>query len=301
LQRTDARLAVDLVAPAKVNLALHVTGRRDDGYHLIESLVVFCADGDRLRIATADQDRFGVTGPFAPALDAGDSNLVVRARDLLRNHAGSGAPVAIELEKSLPIASGLGGGSSDAATTLRALSCVWGMDREPSDLARLAAGLGADLPMCLAARPLVARGIGERIETLDGFPALDMLLLNPGLPVSTPAVFAGLARRDNEGLPPPEGLTSVEAVCTYLRATRNDLQQPAIASCPAIADVLDALTDQAPLFARMSGSGATCFAIFPDRATAARAGERIAARHPDWFVLATRTLPSPDGAAYGRP
>ncbi len=299
MQRTDTRLGVDLVAPAKVNLALHVTGQRHDGYHLIESLAVFCADGDRLRVASARQDRFEIAGPYADGLSADASNLVVRARDLLRERFG-GDPVEIVLDKMLPVASGLGGGSSDAAATMRALACVWGLDHGPTDLAALALRLGADLPMCLAARPLVARGIGEVIEPLGGFPALDIVLVNPGVPVSTPAVFAGLARRDNGALPAAAGLTTAEAVCAYLDATRNDLQAPAIAVCPLIADVLNALRAETPLLARMSGSGATCFAIFPDRTATARAASRIAARHPDWFVLATRTLPSPDGAPHGR-
>ncbi len=276
-------------APAKINLALHVTGRRPDGYHMIETLVVFAEAGDVVSVAAADRDHFKVTGRFADAVPRDRGNLVLAARDLLRSHAGASAtPVSIGLEKNLPAASGLGGGSSDAAATLRALCRLWSLDA--GDLARLALPLGADLPMCLAARPLVARGIGEEIAPLAAFPALDLVLVNPGVPVSTPAVFSALASRENPPLPTPGALAAAGDVVSYLQSTRNDLEPPAKALAPQIGEAHAELRHAGALFARMSGSGATCFGIFADADAAARAASAIAARRPGWYCVATRTM-----------
>ncbi len=292
------RLSVELVAPAKINLALHVTGRRADGYHLLETLVVFAADGDRIGVSPASEDRFEITGPFAAGLPADASNLVARARDLMRRRCdGAAAPVAITLEKNLPVASGLGGGSSDAAATMRALGCAWQHEEAPSTLGDAALALGADLPMCLAARPLVARGIGEAVTPVDGFPALEIVLVNPGVPVSTREIFARMESRANPPLPEPGPLRDAADVAAYLAATRNDLEPAARALAPQIGEAAADLSAQGALAARMTGSGATCFGIFADRRAARRAAERIQARHPGWFVLATRTLPSPEGPA----
>jgi 4-diphosphocytidyl-2-C-methyl-D-erythritol kinase len=278
-------------APAKINLALHVAGRRADGYHLLESLVVFSRIGDRVTISAADEDRFSVTGPFAGLVPAGTSNLVLRARDRLRAAfpAMTETPVAIELEKVLPVASGIGGGSSDAAQTLHALAEICRI-ADHAALVGIGRELGADIPMCLAARPLIARGIGEVLEPVKRFPALPLVLVNPGVAVPTAEVFRALAFRDNPGLPPLPAELDFPSVCGWLAAARNDLQPSAIAIAPAIAATLQALKESGAAFARMSGSGATCFGLFETRDSARGAAEKIGAAHPGWWAVATQTM-----------
>ncbi|MCO4318519.1 4-(cytidine 5'-diphospho)-2-C-methyl-D-erythritol kinase [Phyllobacterium sp. 21LDTY02-6] len=281
---------VSRVAPAKINLALHVTGRRDDGYHLLDSLVVFAGHGDRISVKSTAADSFAISGPFAAGLPADDGNLVIRARDALRSlFPGHSGAVAIHLEKNLPIASGIGGGSSDAAAVLLALARLWRLQIEPGALLPVALKLGADLPMCLHGRPLMARGIGEAIEPVAQFPHLPLVLANCGLAVSTPQAFAALDRRDNPGLPPLPGLASAAALCDYLAATQNHLYLAARKLSARIDDTLHALENTGPLLARMSGSGATCFAIYDSDAAAALAAQRLQQQHPDWFVMATHS------------
>ncbi|WP_149802944.1 4-(cytidine 5'-diphospho)-2-C-methyl-D-erythritol kinase [Mesorhizobium sp. NFR06] len=280
------------LAPAKINLALHVTGRRADGYHLIDSLAVFTRFGDRLEIAPAAHDEFSVSGRYAASLPLDEGNLVVKARDALRREAGARhtPPVAIRLEKNLPIASGVGGGSSDAAAALSGLTRLWKLDVDDKALARVGLTLGADLPMCLEARPLVARGIGDEVSPLSAFPALGLVLVNPGVSVSTPEVFEALSRRDNEALPPLPKRLDFHAVRNWLGTTRNDLEAAARSIEPAIGEALKALKRADAAFARMSGSGATCFGLFETGNVAKRAAIEIRARHPDWFVAATRSM-----------
>ncbi|MFP1631793.1 4-(cytidine 5'-diphospho)-2-C-methyl-D-erythritol kinase [Zhengella sp. ZM62] len=278
-------------APAKVNLALHVTGRRPDGYHDLDTLAVFTDFGDRITLEPADDDRFTISGPMAGGLDPHAPNLVTGARDLLRKAHGFG-PVAIHLEKHLPVSSGIGGGSSDAAATLRALNAAFGLGLDRPALAALSLPLGADLPMCVHGVPLRARGIGEAIEPLPGFAGLAMVLANPGEQVATPAVFRALARRDNPPLPAPPRGGGAAAIAGWLAQTRNDMQDAAASLCPVIGETLTALAAERPLLARMSGSGATCFALFSSLAEARRAAGRIATAHPAWFVVATGTLAS---------
>lgn len=259
-------------APAKINLALHVTGRRDDGYHLLDSLVVFTALGDRVTVAPGPLS-LRLTGPFADAVPGGEDNLVMRAARAV------GAGAAITLDKHLPPASGIGGGTADAAAVLRALGRV-----PPRPEA-----LGADLPACLVSAPLRMRGVGEVLDPVAGLPLLDLVLVNPRVEVPTPAVFAALERRDNPGLPPWGGGTRA-ALLEWLGRTRNDLQGPALRLAPVIGDCLAALAGQGADFIRMSGSGATCFGIFADGADAGAAAARLAAARPDWWVRATRTI-----------
>lgn len=284
-QRTAA------LAPAKINLALHVTGRRADGYHLLETLVVFARFGDLLTVEAAAADRFTAGGPHGAALPRDGTNLVVAARDRLRAAfpAGTAAPVAIHLDKCLPVASGVGGGSSDAAAALRALAGVWGLDAGAPEIAAIAASLGADVPMCLDGRPLVARGIGHDLEALGDWPAFDVVLVNPGVAVATPAVFGRLDRRDNPPLPPLPRAPDRAVALAFLSAARNDLEVPALALAPQIGEALGALRATGAGFARMSGSGATCFGIFEDADAAQAAAARIRADQPGWFVEATRT------------
>lgn len=280
-------------APAKVNLALHVTGRREDGYHLLDTLVSFTEAGDHIRAAPAEGDSFTLSGPYAAAVPADGSNLAVRARDLLRGVAGGRAfPVAVALEKNLPAASGIGGGSSDAAATLRALARLWGLSFSTDALARIALPLGADLPMCVAARPLIAQGIGEALAPVAGLPALDMVLVNPRVAVATPSVFRALENRANPPLAPLPPRPDFSALVDWLAAARNDLEAPGVAVAPEIRTVLAALRESGAALARMSGSGATCFGLYPSPQDAARAAGAIAAARPAWYVCATRTIES---------
>ena len=322
-------------APAKINLALHVTGRRPDGFHLIESLAVFTRHGDRLTVAAAAEDALSVSGPFGAQIPLDNGNLVVRARDALRQAhlcrpsrrsmsppmanlpisplAGEmsgrteggnierdfaeikdARAVAIRLEKNLPIASGIGGGSSDAAATLKALAQLWKFGWTLEQLAGIGLPLGADVAMCLYAQPLIARGMGEKIEPVAGFPALPMVLVNPGVPVSTPQVFAALSSRQNPPLPPLPRNLDFETLLGWLAGARNDLQIPAVSIAPAIAEALDALASAGAGFARMSGSGATCFGLFETGGAAARAAAEIRERRPQWWVAATESLASED-------
>lgn len=281
------------IAPAKINLALHVVGKRSDGYHLIESLAVFAEDGDHLSAEPADADDITVAGRYAAQVPLGEANLIIRARDLLRDRFGEAAtpPVALRLEKHLPVASGIGGGSSDAATTMRMLAQLWKLETEEAELAQLGLQLGADVPMCLAGRPLLARGIGEEIEPLKRFPALFVVLVNPGVPLATAHVFQALSRADNETMPIISADGNADAVIDWLVGTRNDLEEPAMSLAPEIGDVLQALRDGGAAVARMSGSGATCFGIFRSKAEAERAAAAISAAAPAWFVSATRVAP----------
>lgn len=274
-------MAIDEFAPAKVNLALHVTGRRDDGYHLIDTLVVFADVGDRLRVAAAADLTLEISGPQAEGLAADESNLVLRAARLM---GVTGA--AMRLEKHLPLAAGLGGGSADAAASLRALARLTG--RPFPDAAQTLA-LGADVPMCLAARPARATGTGGQLAPLPGLPPVRLVLVNPGVPVATAAVFSALGHaRGAFGPPMPARLPDwpdAMSLADFLAAERNDLAVPAMALAPVIADALSALSAQPGcLLARMSGSGATCFGLFADPAASRAAAVAIGARHARWWV-----------------
>ncbi len=274
--RAYAGPAVAEFAPAKLNLALHVTGRRADGYHLLDSLVAFAAVGDRITLAPGQ----GITlsGPFAADLP-GEGNLCLRAARLLDLRA------AIGLEKVLPVASGIGGGSADAAAVLRGFAR--GGEALPAPGA--IAALGADVPVCLAGRPTRMRGIGEVLDPVPALPALHLVLVNPGLAVATPAVFAALDHRDSPALPAlPARFADAPALLDWLAATRNDLEAPARRLQPVIGTVLAALTHAGAGFARMSGSGATCFGLFASAAAAEAACARIRAAQSGWWAVATR-------------
>ena len=288
-------MAVDEFAPAKLNLTLHVTGRRDDGYHRLDSLVAFADIGDRLRAAPAARTTLAVTGPLAAGVPTGPENLVLRATALM------GSPAAFTLDKHLPAAAGLGGGSADAAAALRAVARLH--DQTLPEPAAVTA-LGADVPVCLDGRACRMRGIGDILDPV-ALPAAPLVLVNPGAACPTGAVFRALARRDNPPMPetlPPLG--DAEALADFIATMRNDLEAPAIATLPVIAQVIDALA-AAPgcRVARMSGSGASCFGLFADSAAAGAAAAAIAARRPGWWVRAgTLTCggDAPRGAAGSR-
>jgi 4-diphosphocytidyl-2-C-methyl-D-erythritol kinase len=282
---SPARVAV--LARAKVNLYLHVLGRRADGYHLLDSLVVFADVGDRIEAAGADSLRLAVDGPFAGEVPAGDDNLVLQAARALADAAGRPARAAIRLTKSLPVASGIGGGSADAAATLRALVRLWRVDIDGERLRRLALALGADVPMCLGARPVFVGGIGAWIDPALDLPACALLLVNPRAALPTPQVFA---RRRGPFSPPGRFTTppaDAHALAAQLADRRNDLTEAAIGLVPAIAAVLDALrATPGVLLARMSGSGATCFGLCEDEAAASAAARALSERHPEWWIAA---------------
>lgn len=282
---TDAELA-----PAKVNLALHVTGQRSDGYHLLDSLVVFTQAGDILRGQVVQSGlTLRVTGPEAAGLAGDGDNLVLRAARLMQADG-----VALELEKHLPVASGIGGGSSDAAAALRLVARLTGRALPEDVLA-----LGADVPVCMAATPCRMRGIGERVTPVPAMPHMAMVLVNPRVGVSTPTVFAALARKDNPPLSDPlPDCADFAQFILWLGKQRNDLQAPACAAVPDIAQVLSALDNAGAALARMSGSGATCFGLFPDMDRAERAVQTLRRAEPRWWVQATGLLQGgPDGTA----
>lgn len=256
-------MIIEEAARAKVNICLHVTGRRADGYHLVDSLVAFADAADTVSAKDSDGLTLRVTGPYGPTLAAEPDNLVLRAARALADAAGVPANAALSLEKRLPVASGIGGGSADAAATLRALARLWRLDPEATDLLGVAAGLGADVPVCVASAPARMRGIGERLDPMPKLPPCFVALVNPGVGVATPAVF----RARHPGFSPPldlaAGWPDLAALVDWLGHTRNDLEAAARTLCPAIGDVL-AFLRAIPgcRMARMSGSGATCFGLF---------------------------------------
>jgi 4-diphosphocytidyl-2-C-methyl-D-erythritol kinase len=282
--------AVDELAPAKVNLDLCVLTRRSDGYHDLDSVVVFVELADRLIFEPGDGLRLEIAGPFASALADEPRNLVLGAAALLAERAAREAGVLITLEKHIPVAAGLGGGSADAAATLRGLNRLWDLGLDGGELQPLALRLGADVPVCLESRPARIRGIGERLEPLSGVFALPLLLVNPGVPVPTAAVFAGLGGRFAAPPPgPPPVFLDTGHLLGWLRARANHLEAPARGLAPAIGHALAALRAQPGCaLARMSGSGATCFGLFEEPFALHRAEAAIRAREPGWWLQATR-------------
>ena len=272
-------MTTEAFAPAKINLTLHVTGQRDDGYHLLDSLVVFAAVGDRLWFDAGPEMSMEITGPFAKGVPTDSRNLVWRAAEL------AGVTGHIRLEKNLPHGAGLGGGSADAAALLRSL---FGDRAEDGIDLEGALSLGADVPVCLSAVPQRMRGIGDILDRVWPVPQCAIVLVNPAVGVPTGPVFQGLARKDNPPMGACDGFGDLAELVAWLANQRNDLQAPACAVAPAIADVLETLEDA--LLARMSGSGSTCFGIYPDQLAADRAAQRIGQAHPDWWVVSTTTV-----------
>ncbi|RED51266.1 4-(cytidine 5'-diphospho)-2-C-methyl-D-erythritol kinase [Aestuariispira insulae] len=280
---------VTAVAPAKVNLYLHVTGRRDDGYHLLDSLVVFTEFGDRVTVSPAPDLTLSVGGPFAAAIPNGGDNLVLRAARALQQAAGVTAGAAIHLEKFIPVAAGVGGGSADAAAVLKTLMRLWELTLEQGRLEALALALGADVPVCLESRSAYMGGIGEDLTAAPDIPKLGILLANPGIGLSTPAVFKARTSSfsDNARLTPGELATRTDFI-NALSTRNNDLSEPAVSLVPEVGDLLVALgrTDHC-LLARMSGSGATCFALYEDQAAAEKAAESLGNAWPDLWLQAS--------------
>ncbi|WP_297103846.1 4-(cytidine 5'-diphospho)-2-C-methyl-D-erythritol kinase [uncultured Devosia sp.] len=280
--------AIVQTAPAKINLALHVTRRREDGYHDLESLIVFADIFDDLEASVAAQDSLDISGPFSAGLGAGPANLVLRAVAAFRARWPKLSPpgLSLHLVKNLPVAAGIGGGSADAAAALRIMA---GMAPEPvpvNELTDLAATLGADVPACLLSRPLVARGVGEILSPLPEFPQLHITLVNPGVAVATADVFRRLRAHDNYPLPAlPQPLTRPAQLGLWLSETRNDLQPPAIKLVPEIGVLIDELAESPGcVLARMSGSGATVFGLYGSEGQAHDAASELRRMHPDYWV-----------------
>jgi len=278
---------VDRRAPAKLNLYLHVVGRRADGYHLLDSLVAFADFGDRVSAVAAPSLTLSVVGPFAAELaGSASANLVWRAASLLAERAGIEPRAALTLEKNLPVASGIGGGSSDAAAALWALAELWGLDTGAGLFDGLAQALGADVPVCLFGRPAWLGGIGELVTPAPALPEIWVVLANPGSALATRAVFNA---RQGEFTTPArfqEAPRDAVQLAALLSRRRNDLAASAIALAPVIADVLAALeSEPGTLIARMSGSGATCFALYAESVEARAASSRLRRAHPDWWIV----------------
>ena len=272
-------------APAKLNLDLYVEGRRADGFHRLDSVVAFTAFGDELALAPAESFALDLDGPFAAALDAAGESLVGRAVHRLAAALGRPPAVAVRLTKRIPLAAGLGGGSADAAAALRGLARLWGGETGTRELVEIAAGLGADVPACLARRPARLTGIGDVLEPAPVIPPLALVLVNPLQPAPTPAVYRAL---DPTGFAPaPARQDDGAALPGWLRAGRNDLERAARRVAPAIAEVAARLEATGAPVVRLSGSGATVFAAFDEGGAADAAAAAVREARPDWWVERT--------------
>ncbi len=278
-------MTIILETCAKVNLYLHVCGRRDDGYHILDSLIVFAQCGDRLTFEVAEDLSLQVTGPMSTHLDGGEEdNLVLKAARGLQALTGTTQGAQIVLEKHLPVAAGIGGGSGDAAAALKGLCQLWKVFPDPLKLEELALSLGADVPICLKGHANHVGGIGETITGLPPLPDCWMVLVNPMIGLSTPAVFK--ARKGGfSPVAPMVGEYGFEALIAELKARQNDLMTPAISLAPVIEQVLVDLEKQdGCALARMSGSGATCFGLFASEEAAQKAQKSLKKAHEDWWI-----------------
>lgn len=276
-------------APAKLNLYLHVTGRRADGYHLLDSLVAFADIGDRLSALPAARLSLDLTGPFAHELaqEEAAKNLVWRAAVALAARLGRAPAAALTLEKNLPLASGIGGGSSDAAATLKALADLWQAPLDEAALCALGAELGADVPVCVVGRASFFGGIGDEIAAAPNLPSAPLVLVNPGIALPTAAVFRARTGAFSAAARFAAAPATVADLAALLAERRNDLGDAALGLVPAIGEVLTRLKAQpGALLARMSGSGATCFALFETPAAAEAAAATLRSERPRWWVAA---------------
>ncbi len=287
----DARGAVSELARAKVNLTLHVTGRRADGYHLLDSLVVFAEMGDTVTAEPSAVLSLSLDGPFGDVLEVSADNLVLRAamamQDAAKARIGTVPGAALLLTKRLPVASGIGGGSADAAATLRVLNRLWGLNLPDADLERIGLPLGADVPVCLRSTARMMRGIGDRLDPAPALPPVWLLLVNPMRGLETRAVFSA---RDPGAASPapaiPDGFDTAQGLADWLRSeTTNDLAPAARSLMPEIAEIEAALAAlPGALHTGMSGSGATCFALFDGPKPAIEGGKTLRTAHRNWWV-----------------
>ncbi len=275
--------SVRVFAPAKINLFLHVGEKRGDGYHALQSLAVFAQVGDVLELRASEELTLSIQGLFAAGLAAQGDNLILKAARLVERTAD------IVLTKNLPVASGMGGGSADAAAALRGLRELWKTNDSDARLCEIAEVIGSDVPVCIESKPAWMEGRGEVLAPMASLPAMAMLLVNPGVTVSTADVFRGLKTRTGTGMTRPDGFRDAADLLQFLRATTNDLEAPARTLEPKIADVLEKISARHGVrVARMSGSGATCFGLFESDDGAQSAAQAISAAHPSWWVRATR-------------
>ena len=283
-----------IVTPIKINLALHVVGERNDGYHLLDSLVCFSFEGDVLFYKPAKTNSFSIVGPRSVALSANADNLVSRARDLfVKNFPLKSEPCQLILEKNLPVASGIGGGSGDAAGVFALLKQQWQIEASDQELFEIGLTLGADVPMCLSAflnrRSLRVSGIGEKLQPVDCC-KIPMVLVNHGQSISTPEIFKLLGNRKSAALDiDVANLSNLRSLVNELKKTHNDLYECARSLAPELDDVLEILDGNGALLSRMSGSGATCFGIYENIKKAEEAASKIKSQKPDWFVKAVET------------
>ncbi|MEQ1755503.1 MAG: 4-(cytidine 5'-diphospho)-2-C-methyl-D-erythritol kinase [Micropepsaceae bacterium] len=289
-----AAQAAHRFAPAKVNLYLHVGDRREDGYHNLQSLVVFADAGDNLTVSEGKRLSLDISGPFAGSLEHDADNLVIKAAqslvDWARHNGHKTRPARLQLEKNLPVASGIGGGSSDAAATLLLLAQYWSLPIHSDDLCDIGKSIGADVPVCLKAAPSLMSGAGEVLAPAPDLPAFAFVLVNPGLALPTADVFRNLKIRSGTDAPVwPAKFRDLRDFVAWLDRTGNDLSSAARAMAPDIMRVEQALiATQGCLLARMSGSGATHFGIFPTLEAAATSAEQIRSAQPDWWVSSCR-------------
>lgn len=278
-------MSLSVFAPAKVNLFLHVVGRRDDGYHLLDSLAVFPEIGDEVKVRAADGLSLTLEGPMAGGLAAEPDNIVLKAARALAAETGVAAKAALTLVKRLPAASGIGGGSADGAAALRALRSLWGLEIGEERLAAIGLAIGADLPVCLRRRPTRMAGIGESLEEAPPLPNVWMLLANPGVALPTSAVFEARTAGFSRPRPLTEAPADPPALAEALRRRGNDLTAPALSLAPVIGEVLEAVAAQPGcLLSRMSGSGATCFGLFAGEEPARTAERNLIRARPNWWT-----------------
>ena len=276
-------------APAKINLFLHAGARRADGYHELESLVVFAEVGDELTFQESDRLQLAIDGPFARDLMNDETNLVIRAANVFAKFARIEPRVTIALTKNLPVASGIGGGSSDAAATMRGLCRLFPGQLGLTQLWDIGNEIGSDVPVSILPGCWWMTGRGERFASMEQVGTMDAVLVNAGAPVSTADVFGSLRERRGVGrMRKPTASGAVADFADYLKTAGNDLEAPARQLCPVIDRELDELAENGALIARMSGSGATCFGLFADEVRARMAADAIAREHPNWWVVATK-------------
>lgn len=291
---SEVAKSATIVTPIKINLALHIVGERSDGYHLLDSLVCFSFEGDVLSYKPAKTNSFSIVGPRSVALSADADNLVSRARDLfVKNFPLKSEPCQLILEKNLPVASGIGGGSGDAAGVFALLKQQWQIEASDQELFEIGLTLGADVPMCLSAflnrRSLRVSGIGEKLQPVDCC-KIPMVLVNHGQSISTPEIFKLLGNRKSAALDiDVANLSNLHSLVNELKKTHNDLYECARSLAPELDDVLEILDGNGALLSRMSGSGATCFGIYENIKKAEEAASKIKSQKPDWFVKAVET------------
>lgn len=282
---------ISVQAPAKVNLYLHVTGRRADGYHLLDSLFVFTKDGDRVSVREDETFSLEISGPYAGALSNGEDNIVLKAARVLADACNVRFGAKIILEKNLPVASGIGGGSADAAATLKALLQLWKTDISEQKLYEIALRLGADVPSCLASRAVLVSGIGDILTPAPALPRLFVVLVNPNKPVSTPTVFKTRPPVFSKACPLSEDITDFDTFIRALKERHNDLYEAACQIEPSVGQIVQALSENRMCrFAGMSGSGGTCFGLFSNAEEARAVCQEIRAEHPNWWFLNTEIV-----------